>query len=95
MSDYMTQADTVIVEEIFNSPEVYIIEGISDLPNPCIAHSINDCQSCLGEIRQYQNLLPVVLDNKELKQYRRQYQKIFQYTFSLKYADVKRYRTQG
>ena len=95
MSDYMTQADTVIVEEIFNSPEVYIIEGISDLPNPCVAHSINDCQSCLGEIRQYQYLLPVVLDNKELKQYRRQYQKIFQYTFSLKYADVKRYRTQG
>jgi hypothetical protein len=94
-SDFMTQADTVIVEEIFNSPEVYIIEGITEPVNPCVAHSINDCRSCLGEIRQYQYLKPVVIEEKQLKKYQRQYQKIFQYSFNLRYADVKRYRTQG
>jgi hypothetical protein len=95
MSNFMTQEDTVIVEEIFNSPEVYIIEGITEPVNPCAIHSIDNCQSCLNEIRQYQYLLPVVLDNKELQKFQRQYQKIFQYTFDLRYADVKRYRTQG
>lgn len=95
MSDFMTDEDVVIVEEIFNSPEVYIIEGTTETIDPCDHPNIEDCQSCLGEIRQYQYLLPVVLDNKSLQKYQRQYQKIFQYTFTLKYADVKRYRTQG
>ena len=95
MSNFMTDEDTVIVEEIFNSPEVYIIEGTTEMIDPCAQPDISDCQSCLGEIRQYQYLLPVVLENKELKKFQRQYQKIFQYTFDLRYANVKRYRTQG
>ena len=95
MSDFMTDEDVVIVEEMFNSPEVYIIEGTTEYIDPCAQPDIDNCESCLGEIRQYQYLLPVVLENKELKRFRRQYQKIFQYTFTLQYADVKRYRTQG
>ena len=95
MSNFMTDEDTVIVEEIFNSPEVYIIEGTTEMIDPCAQPDISDCQSCLGEIRQYHYLLPVVLENKELKKFQRQYQKIFQYTFDLRYANVKRYRTQG
>lgn len=95
MSDFMTQEDVVIVEELFNSPEVYMIEGVTPKVNPCAEHSIDNCPSCLNEIRQYQYLIPVVIDNKELIKYQKQYQKIFQYTFNLTYADVKRYRTQG
>jgi hypothetical protein len=63
--------------------------------DPCAQPDIDDCESCLGEIRQYQYLKPVIVENKELQKYQRQYQKIFQYTFTLNYADVKRYRTQG
>ena len=95
MSNFMTDEDVVIVEEIFNSPEVYIIEGTTETIDPCDQPNVNNCESCLGEIRQYQYLLPVVLENKELLKYQKQYQKIFQYTFTLNYANVKRYRTQG
>ena len=95
MSDFMTDEDTEIVEEIFRSPEIYMIEGTTETIDPCSQPDIDNCESCLGEIRQYQYLLPVVLENKELKKFQRQYQKIFQYTFTLQYANVKRYRTQG
>jgi hypothetical protein len=95
MSDFMTEEDVVIVEELFNSTEVYIIEGTTEMVDPCAQPDIDDCESCLGEIRQYQYLKPVIVENKELQKYQRQYQKIFQYTFTLNYADVKRYRTQG
>jgi hypothetical protein len=95
MSNFMTDEDTVVVEEIFLSPEVYIIEGTTEMIDPCAQPDIENCESCLGEIRQYQYLLPVVLENRELKKFQRQYQKIFQYTFDLRYADVKRFRAQG
>lgn len=95
MSWFMDDNDTKIVEEIFLSPEVYMIEGVTTSVDPCADLPINDCQSCLQEIRQYQYLIPVVIDNKELTKFQRQYQKIFQYTFTLKYADLKRYRSQG
>lgn len=95
MSDFMTDEDTQVVEELFNSPEVYMIDGITMHVDPCANPDIDDCQSCLEEIRQYQYLTPVVIENKELTKFQRQYQKIFQYTFTLRYADVKRYRTQG
>ncbi len=92
---FMTDNDTEIVEEIFRSPEVFIIKGTTATVDPCDNPDIEDCQSCLQEIRQYQYLIPVVLENKELQKFQRQYQKIFQYSFTLRYADVKRYRTQG
>lgn len=90
---YMDQNDVAIVEELFLSPDVYIIEGTVIDPNNC--NPPIDCQSCLEEIRLYQNLIPVVLRDKELKKYQKQYDKLFQYTFTLEYANVKRFRTQG
>lgn len=95
MSNFMNDEDTVIVEEIFNSPEVFIIEGTTEYIDPCAQPDIENCESCLGEIRQYQHLNPVVVENRELKKFQRQYQKIFQYTFDLRYANIKRYRSQG
>jgi hypothetical protein len=90
---YMDQNDTEIVEEIFLSPEVYMIEGTVIDPNHC--NPPIDCQSCLEEIRLYQHLIPVVIRDTELKKYQKQYDKLFQYTFTLEYANVKRFRTQG
>lgn len=84
---YMTQNDVTIVEELFMSPEVYIITGTT----------ITDyqCQSCLNEIRLYQHLIPVVINDKTFEVYKKQYQKLFQYEFTLSYGSVKRFRTQG
>jgi hypothetical protein len=84
---YMTQNDTEIMKEILFSPEVYIIDGtvIEDI----------SCQSCLEEIRLYQYLIPVVIQDKSFKVFQKQYQKLFQYKLTLKYAGFKRLRTQG
>jgi hypothetical protein len=90
---YMDQNDVDIVEEMFFSPEVYMIEGITVLPK-CI-HEINNCTSCLNEIRLYEHLVPVVIEEKQLLKFNKRYQKLFQYKFTLNYASIKRYRTQG
>jgi hypothetical protein len=84
---YMRQNDVAIMEEIFMSPEVYIIDGtvIKDL----------SCQSCLNEVRLYQHLIPVVIKDKSFKVWNKQYEKLFQYKLTLQYAGFKRYRTQG
>lgn len=92
---FMTDNDVAIVEELFLSPEVYMIKGITATVDPCDKPDIDDCESCLQEIRQYQHLIPVVIENRELTKYQKQYQKIFQYTFDLKYSDIKRFRSQG
>ena len=84
---YMSQNDVAIMEEIFMSPEVYIIDGtvIKDL----------SCVSCLNEVRLYQHLIPVVIKDKSFKVWNKQYEKLFQYKLTLQYAGFKRYRTQG
>lgn len=92
---YMDENDTEIVQEFFMSPEVFIITGNTLEVDPCYDPASEDCTSCLGEIRMYQHLIPVVIDDKTFEVYQKQYQKIFQYQFTLSYGSVKRYRTQG
>ena len=84
---FMDENDTEIVQELFMSPEVYVIEGtiIKDL----------DCVDCRNPIYLYQHLIPVVINDTDFEVYEQQYQKIFQYTFTLSYGNVKRFRTQG
>lgn len=84
---YMTENDVTIVEELFMSPEVYMISGttITDA----------DCISCLEEIRLYQHLIPVVINEKTFEVYKKQYKKLYQYEFTLSYGGVKRFSTQG
>jgi hypothetical protein len=84
---YMDQNDTEIVKEIFMSPQVYIIEGtvIKDI----------DCESCLGEVRLYQHLVPVVIKDGDFTVYNKNYQKLYQYKLTLEYAGFNRFRTQG
>jgi hypothetical protein len=83
----MDENDVVIVEELFMSPEVYIITGTTIPPE--------QCAGCLDEVRLYQYLIPVVIEDKDFVVYEKQYQKIYQYEFTLAYGSVKRFRTQG
>jgi hypothetical protein len=84
---YMSQNDVDIIQEIFMSPEVYIIDGtvIKDL----------ECQSCLEEVRLYQNLIPVVIKDTNFTVWNQRYQKLYQYNMTLKYAGFKRIKLQG
>jgi len=84
---YMEQNDVDIMQEIFMSPEVFIIDGtvIKDL----------DCVSCLEEVRLYQNLIPVVIKDNNFTVWNQKYQKLYQYKLTLEYAGFKRFRTQG
>jgi hypothetical protein len=84
---YLTQNDDAIVQEIFMSPEVFIIDGtvIKDL----------SCESCLEEVRLYQNLIPVVIKDTSFTKFNKKYQKLYQYRLTLEYAGFKRVRTQG
>ena len=77
----------VIYEELFMSPEIYIIEGTT--------LDDSDCNDCLGIVHLYQNLIPVVMKDKSFKEYNKNYQKLFQYSFTFEYGGLKRFRTQG
>jgi len=84
---YIYENDMVIYEELFMSPEVYIIDGTT--------LDVSDCIDCLGQVHLYQYLIPVVMKDKSFKEYNKNYQKLFQYSFTFEYAGLKRFRTQG
>lgn len=84
---FMTEADTKIMEELFMSQDVFIITGTTI--------EAQDCVSCLNEIRLYQHLIPVTVKQTEFVEYKKQYQKIYQYNLTLQFGAVKRFRTQG
>lgn len=84
---FMTQEDVTIMEELFMSQDVFIITGTT-IP-------MQYCQSCLHEVRLYQYLIPVIIKQNDFVEYKKQYQKIFQYNLTLHYGSVKRFRTQG
>jgi hypothetical protein len=91
---YMDENDVEIIQEIFMSPEVYMIEGTTKDQLDCIP-DVNDCASCLEEIRLYQNLVPVTISDDTFVVWNKNYQKLYQYKFNLNYSGFKRYRTQG
>lgn len=84
---YMEQSDVEIINELFMSPQVYIIDGtvIKD----------SSCTSCLEEIRLYQNLIPVIIKDSSWELWNQHYKKLYQYKITLQYAGFKRNRTQG
>lgn len=91
---FLQQNDVEIVKELFVSPEVYIIEGTALDELNCIP-DINDCQSCLEEIRLYQHLIPITITDTSFQVWNKNYQKLYQYKMSLNYSGLKRVRTQG
>lgn len=91
---YMYENDTEILQELFMSPEVYIIEQTTKDELSCIP-TVNDCTSCLNEIRLYQHLTPITITDTSFTVWNKNYQKLFQYKMSLNYSGFKRIRSQG
>lgn len=83
---YMDENETEIVEELFMSSDVYIIEGTEI--------DYQQCLDCNDLIRLYQNLIPVVIKDTRFIPFQKQYQKLFQYKFTLEYSGIKRMKTQ-
>jgi hypothetical protein len=78
---YLTDNDKQIVEDLFLSPEVYIIED----------------HDWTGKTEKSYNpyLLPVVLKTNSIQEYKNRYNKLVQYTFTLEYTPINKYYTQG
>lgn len=78
---FLTDNDKQIVEDLFMSPEVYIIKD-------------HDWTG-KGEKTYNPYLLPVVLNMDTLQEYKNIYNKQVQYEFVLEYTPINLYKTQG
>ena len=78
---FLTDNDKQIVEDLFMSPEIYIIKD----------------HDWTGKAEKTYNpyLLPVVLNTGSITEYKNRYNKMVQYTFDLEYTPINEYRTQG
>jgi hypothetical protein len=78
---YLDDNDRVILEDLFMSPEVYII----------LDHDWT------GKTEKSYNpyLLPVVVNTNTLTEYKNRYNKTAQYGFTLEYTPINQYKTQG
>ena len=69
-SGFVYQNDTVVIEELLMSPYVYQI--------------MDDWMPAENQSAIYPYLIPVTVQNKEVKEYLQKYERIFQYTIELK-----------
>lgn len=78
---FLTDNDKQIVEDLFMSPEIYIIKE----------------HDWTGKAEKTYNpyLLPVVLNTGSITEFKNRYNKMVQYTFDLEYTPINEYRTQG
>lgn len=78
---YLTDNDRQILEDLFMSPEVYII----------LEHDWT------GKSEKTYNpyLLPVTLRTDSITEYKNRYTKLAQYSFNLEYSPINQYKTQG
>ena len=76
-SNFVTQNDAIIIEELLMSPYVYIIQD-NWLPE-------NNQQYI------YPYLIPCVVQNKEVEVFQQKYQRLFQYTIELKQTPYRNY----
>lgn len=76
-SNFVTQNDARVIEELLMSPYVYIIED-NWLPQD-------------GQDFIYPYLIPCVVQNKEVEVFQQKYQRIFQYTIDLKMTPYRNY----
>lgn len=76
-SNFVTQNDSVIIEELLMSPYVYIIED-NWLP-------------ASNQQFIYPYLIPCVVQNKDVKVFQQKYQRIFQYTIELKQVPYRKF----
>jgi len=78
---YLEDNDKQIVEDLFMSPEVYIIKD----------------HDWTGKSEKTYNpyLLPVVVNTNSIQEFKNRYTKLAQYNFTLEYTPINEYKTQG
>jgi hypothetical protein len=76
-SGFVLQNDGVIIEELLMSPYVYMIED-NWLPSS-------------NQDFIYPYLIPVLIENKEVKVFEQKYQRIFQYTMEMRLTPYRQY----
>lgn len=80
-SHYMTENDRKIVEELFLSTEVYLIED---------QYYKNDGSTNYSKTPY---LIPIIITSNTLQEYKSRYNKVFQYTISYEYNPNQLFRT--
>ena len=76
-SGFVLQNDGVIIEELLMSPYVYMIE--------------NNWLPSSNEDLIYPYLVPVLIENKDVKVFEQKYQRIFQYTMEMRLTPYRQY----
>lgn len=76
-SGFVLQNDGVIIEELLMSPYVYIIE--------------NNWLPSSNQDYIYPYLIPVIIENKDVKVFEQKYERIFQYTMELRMTPYRPY----
>ena len=77
----MYENDRVIVEELFLSTQVYLIKDNYYFEDPAPAYS------------KQPYLIPIVITNTSLQEYKQRYNKLFQYTLNFRYNPNQLYRS--
>jgi hypothetical protein len=80
-SDYMVENDRKIVEELFLSTSVYLIQDYPSQTIPSSAYSHNPY------------LIPVIITSNSLEQFKNRYNKLYQYTLTYEYNPRQLFRS--
>jgi hypothetical protein len=78
-SDFVYENDRILYEELFMSPEIYLME---DHNEDGVEYKQN---------APY--LIPIILTSNSVEQYKNKYNKLYQYTIEFNYTPIKLYRT--
>lgn len=76
-SNFVTQNDTIVIEELLMSPYVYIIE--------------DNWTPSTNESYIYPYLIPCTVANRDIKRFEQKYERIFQYTIELKLTPYRQF----
>ena len=80
-TNFMEENDRVIVEELFKSTDVYLIKDYISPVNPQPQYSLTPY------------LIPIVITNSNLEEYKQRYNKLYQYTLTFRYNPVQLHRS--
>lgn len=80
-TNFMEENDRVIVEELFKSTDVYLIKDYISPVNPQPQYSLTPY------------LIPIVITNSSLEEYKQRYNKLYQYSLTFRYNPVQLHRS--
>lgn len=78
-SDFVYENDRILFEELYMSPEVYLMEQ----------HQEDD----VSYQQNTPYLIPVIITSNSVEEYKNRYNKLYQYTIEFNYNPIKPYRT--